>query len=111
LGKILEALALLKADGHLPLRALVETQVKHMVRGSTVVLITPSIDRDTPLVADYLLQRGLKPVVVLLDVASFGGTSGTQAVLAGIKVLGVPTRLVANGANLEVALSGEYRSS
>jgi uncharacterized protein (DUF58 family) len=33
LGKILEALALARAEGSLPLRTLIETQVKHMVRG------------------------------------------------------------------------------
>ena len=112
LGKILEALALLRAEGELPLRALVETQVKHMVRGSTVVLITPSVDREIPLVVDYLLQRGLKPVVVLLEAASFGGKPGTEALIGGIKLLGVPTRVVKNGADLETALSnGHYRSN
>jgi uncharacterized protein (DUF58 family) len=112
LGKILEALALLRAEGALPLRALVETQVKHMQRGSTVVLITPSVERDIPLVVDYLLQRGLRPVVVLLEAASFGGQPGTEALMGGIKILGVPFRVVKNGADLEAVLSnGHYRSN
>ena len=60
LGKILEALALTRAVGDLPLRALIETQVKHMVRGSTVVLITSSTSTEVALMVDFLLQTGFK---------------------------------------------------
>jgi uncharacterized protein (DUF58 family) len=110
LGKILEALALTRAEGNLPLRALIETQVKHMVRGSTVVIITPSIAREVALGVDFLIQRGLKPIIVLLDAASFGGTPGTDQLAANVKLLGVPYRLVGNGMDLLTALSnGQYR--
>ncbi len=42
LNKILEALALLKAESTLPLQGLIELQARHMPRGSTAVIITPS---------------------------------------------------------------------
>jgi len=108
LGKILEALALTQADGDLPLRALIETQVKHMVRGSTVVLITSSTSREVALIGDFLLQRGLKPVVVLIDVATFGGPPGVEQLAESIKLLGVPYRLVKNEMDLSAALSNGY---
>ncbi len=105
LGKILEALALIRAEGGIPLRGLVETQVKHMVRGSTVVLITPTVSNEVALLADYLLQRGLKPVVILLQAESFGGEAGSGELLARVKMLGVPVRLVECDTDLEHALS------
>ena len=105
LGKILESLALLRAMGRIPLRGLVETQVKHMVRGSTVVLITPTVRSEAAILADYLLQRGLKPVVILLDAATFGGSPGTDKLQASIQVLGVPVRKIACECDLEQALS------
>jgi uncharacterized protein (DUF58 family) len=105
LGKILESLALLRAMGRIPLRGLVETQVKHMVRGSTVVLITPTVRSEAALLADYLLQRGLKPVVILLDAATFGGSPGTDKLRASIQVLGVPVRKIACDCDLEQELS------
>lgn len=105
LGKILEALALTRAEGDLPLRALIETQVKHMVRGSTVVLITPSTSREVALMVDFLIQRGLKPIIVLLDAASFGGKPGTEELAGNVELLGVPYRLIENGVDLGVALS------
>jgi uncharacterized protein (DUF58 family) len=108
LGKILEALAVFKADGSIPLHGLVETQVKHMVRGSTIVLITSTVDKKAALLADYLLQRGLKPVMILLDTLTFGGWPGTDDLLTSIKMLGVPVRKIVCGTDLEQALSNGY---
>jgi uncharacterized protein (DUF58 family) len=108
LGKILEALALLKAEGSLPLKALIEIQVKHMVRGSTVVLITPALENDIALITDYLLRRGQRPVVVLLDAKSFGGRGEIQLVQSAIRSLGVRVWAISNGVDLANALSNGY---
>ncbi len=105
LGKILEALALLRAKGHLPIPALATAQAQHLPRGSTVVLITPSVREEVALSVDLLSRRRLRPVVVLLDAASFGGPPGTEALAAAITALGVPVCQVANGADLGTALS------
>ncbi len=105
LGKVLEALALLRASGAIRLRGLVEMQVKHMVRGSTVVLITPSVDKEVALVVDYLSQRGLRPIAVLLNAATFGGRAGSEELAANVHVYGVPVSIVGNGNDLEAALS------
>jgi uncharacterized protein (DUF58 family) len=108
LGKILEALALTRAEGNLPLRALIETQVTHMVRGSTVVLITSSTSKDVALTVDFLLQRGLKPIIVIIDAATFGGVAGSEQLVDDIKLLGVPQRVVKNEMDLNEALSNGY---
>jgi len=105
LGKILEALALLRAEGDLPISALATAQAQHLPRGSTVILITPSVQEEVALAVDVLLRRGLRPVVVLLDAASFGGPPGTAALATAIMALSVPVCQVANGADLGTALS------
>jgi uncharacterized protein (DUF58 family) len=105
LGKILEALALLRAEGNLPISALATAQAQHLPRGSTVILITPSVREHVALTVDLLLRRGLRPVIVLLDAASFGGPPGTEALATTITALGVPVCQVANGADLGAALS------
>jgi uncharacterized protein (DUF58 family) len=108
LGKILEALAMLKAEGEMPLRGLVETQARHLPRGSTAILITPSVRDDTVLVVDYLSRRGLRPVAVVIDAASFGGEPGTPALIQQIRMLGIPIRQVAIGDDIGQSLSMEY---
>lgn len=106
LSKMLEALALLRAEGELPLQGLLEIQAQHLSRGSTVVFITPSVQEEVALAADYLLRRGLRPIAVLLDAASFNGATGTDQVAAMLSSLRIPTRRVKNGDDLEAALSG-----
>jgi uncharacterized protein (DUF58 family) len=109
LGKILEDLAVLHARGTLPLQGLVEAQAKHVVRGSTVILITPTIMLESVYVVEYLLRKGLRPVAILLDTSTFGGPEGSISLAEEIRALGVPTRLIQNGANLEIALSDTAR--
>jgi uncharacterized protein (DUF58 family) len=105
LNKILEALALLGAEGRMPISALVTAESGHMPRGSTVVLVTPSVEEEVALAVDILLRRGLRPVVVLLDASSFGGLPGTEPLATAISTLQVPVCVIENGADLSVALS------
>ncbi len=107
LGKLLEALALSRAEGRVPLRGLVETQARHLPRGSTVVIVTPSVFSELVLVADFLLRRGLRPVVILLQADTFGGLKGSDQLAVNLRTLGVPVCLVPNGADLETVLCQE----
>ena len=89
------------------MRGLVETQARHLPRGSTAILITPSVREDVVLVSDYLSRRGLRPVPIILDAASFGGDTGAEALIEKIRLLGLPVRTVANGDDLIQSLSSE----
>ncbi len=91
LGKILEALAVVQSEGSLPLQGLLEAQARHLPRGSTVVLITPSGAQVVFDVADMLLRRGLRPVSALIDASTFGGYSRSDLLEESLKALGVPT--------------------
>jgi uncharacterized protein (DUF58 family) len=104
--KMLEALALLRAEGNLSIAALSTTQTKNLLRGSTVILITPSVRQEVAFAADILLKRGLQVMAVLLDAASFGGPPGTTELAQALGLLGVPTYRVENDANVAAALSG-----
>ena len=106
LGKILESLALLKAEGKIPLRTLIETQVKHIMRGSTVVLVSPLMNRDNEVLVDFLMQRGLRPIYIYIDPATFGGPhSDTSAIAFRYKMMGIPYRRIVYGTDLGVSLS------
>jgi uncharacterized protein (DUF58 family) len=105
LGKILESLALVRAVGNLPLQGLVEIQARHLPRGSTAILITTSAEKSEFQIADVLLRRGMRPVVVLLDTLSFGGFSDSDKIVAQLQFLGVPVCKVAEGDDLTNKLS------
>ena len=105
LSKVLEALALLQAEGSLPLQGLVEAQARHLPRGSTVILITPSASDAVYQVADLIMRRGLRPVAVLLDAATFGGYFSAEVVENQLKALRVPCCRIVEGADLSAVLS------
>jgi len=105
LGKLLEALALLRAEGNLSLRGLIEVQAQHLSRGSTVVLVTHSVEEDVALAADFLVRRGQRPIVVLIDASSFNGPTGTNQLAEMLRFLRVPVRIVRRGDDLGAALS------
>lgn len=105
LGKIMEILALLRADGELPYAGFVSGQARHITRGSTVVLITPSPSQDIGLLVDQLLRLGLRPIALLLDAESFGGPRGSKKLGAELKALGVPHLLISEGEDLVAAFS------
>jgi uncharacterized protein (DUF58 family) len=104
-GKILEALALLKTDGEIPLVNWAETQARHLSRGSIVIIITPSVQHEISYLADRLYHLGLRPVLVLLNAASFGGSVGSESIYENIKVMGYPVYIVANGDNISSVFS------
>ena len=105
LAKILESLALLRAEGTLPLWSLIDIQSQHLARGSTIVMITHSVEEEIILITDFLSRRGLRPIVVLIDAASFNGPAGTNEIAEGISLMKIPMRIVRNGDNLGKTLS------
>jgi uncharacterized protein (DUF58 family) len=105
--KILESLALWKADGELPLLGLIEAQAQNIPRGSTVILITPSTQDEIALATDYLVRRGLRPIVILLDAETFGGKEGTIALRERLRLQNVPVRVLRCGEALEATLSSQ----
>lgn len=105
LGKILEMLALLRADGRLSLESLVQAEIQALPRGSTVVVITPDTGDGVMLSVELLMRRGMRPVVVLLDAASFGGKKGVERVENDLRIMSVPVCRVASGDDLTERLS------
>lgn len=107
LGKILESLALLRAEGTLPIWGLVDIQAQHLARGSTIVMITHSVEKEVIVATDFLARRGLRPVTVLIDAASFNGPAGSDEIAEGLRFMKIPLRIVRRDDDITKALSFE----
>jgi uncharacterized protein (DUF58 family) len=105
LGKVLESLALVRSEGSIPIHSLVEAQARHLPRGSTVVIVTPSSSDAVFQTSDMIMRRGLRPVAVLVDGATFGGYFSVERLATSLQALRVPTCRVAEGDDLGQALS------
>jgi uncharacterized protein (DUF58 family) len=105
LAKILEALALVRPEGTLPLSGLIEAQARHLPRGSTVVVVTPSAADEVIATTDILLRRGLRPVGVLLDAVTFGGYFSSEKLADSLRAMGIPVCRIAKGDDISNVLS------
>jgi uncharacterized protein (DUF58 family) len=105
LGKILESLALLSSKGNYPLEGLVEAQARHLPRGSTVVILTPNTTETVYRIADMLIRRGLRPVMVLMDTYSFRGENPVSLIEDQLQRLSVLLYVIRDGDDLTEKLS------
>jgi uncharacterized protein (DUF58 family) len=105
LGRILDGLARVKADGRTPVAELLLSAQRLLLRNSTVMVITPSGDPTWVMALASLLPRGTRATTVLLDPASFGGTGRIEKVLEQLLALRTPTFVVRQGQALGEALS------
>ncbi|MFQ5812507.1 MAG: DUF58 domain-containing protein [Anaerolineae bacterium] len=105
LSKILETLAVIRGGGRIPLAQVMAAEGMHLVRGTTVIVITSSPDKNWATASRHLEQRGLRLIAVLIAPDSFGGEWGMEEVTAELAAGGTPTYTVREGDDLAVALS------
>jgi uncharacterized protein (DUF58 family) len=104
-GRILETLAFVEDNGDLSIAALVAAQASQLPQGSTAILITPTTRPDLLQAVDDLQRRYLRPVVVLLDISTFGGLRGADKIAQSLRERRVPVCLIACDADLKQVLS------
>lgn len=99
-NKVMENMALMRGEGETRFAGLVLTHARYLPRGSTLFLVTPSVRPDLLPLVDQLQRLGLRPSIVLLDAATFGGEPGSQTLAKKLTSLGLPNVCVAEGEDL-----------
>ena len=105
LTKILETLAMMRAEGEVPLTQVLLSEGERLGRGVTLVVITPSLDRTWVAASRDLTRRGVQIVAIVVDPESFGGQGRAEEVVTELQMSRVPAYLVRNGDDLASALS------
>ncbi len=108
LTKVLETLAVLRAQGEVPLAELIRAEAQQLVRGTSVIIITPSDDVQWLVAARQMERAGLRVVAVVIDSATFGGENKAQAMAAQLAATGTMTYVVRNNDALDQALSQRF---
>ena len=108
LTKILELLAVISAEGRIPIGEVVAAEGAHLGRNTTAVIVTAT-ERDYWISAAYELnRRSVNVVAVVLESQSFGSSTSNQAMAAQLAATGVLTYLVREGDDLIQGLSAPY---
>jgi uncharacterized protein (DUF58 family) len=105
LTHLLEALAVVKATGDVPVGDLLNVEGKRFGRHTTLVVITPSVEEAWVLSLLQLTGRGVKVAVILLEASTFGGSANALMVVSALAAGDIWTYLVKRGDNLSSSLS------
>ncbi len=105
LMKILEALAVIRAEGRQPLPELLLAEAGRFGRHSTLLLITSSTDEAVVQSLVGLVARGVKVVVVVVEPSTFGAAESSIMLVSGLAAIGVPTYLIKRGEDIARALT------
>ena len=105
LHKLLEFLAVVHPTSTVPLEQIMLTEETRFTRGSTVVVVTAATDEGWLGACRFLVGRGVKILVVLLEASTFGGQESSILQVSTLAASGVPVYLVKKGDNLAEALA------
>lgn len=105
LTRLLEALAVLRADGRTPLGEVLAVEGARLGRNTSLVVVTPSIDLSWVRFVREIKRRGMHTIAVLTDTSSFAGGYGDARVAAiELRSGGIPTYIVRAGDDLRAVL-------
>ncbi|HAX23829.1 MAG TPA: DUF58 domain-containing protein [Thermomicrobiales bacterium] len=103
--KILEQLAVVRADGSVPFAELLLAEGAQFTRNSTVILVTPSTNEDWVQSAIGIVSRHVQCVAVVIEPTTFGAAESSLFVVSTLAAVGVPTYLVKYGDDITRALA------
>lgn len=103
--KILEFLAVVRADGTQPLAETLLAEGGNFDRNATVIVVTPSTDEQWAQVLMNLSARGVGVVVVLIESSTFNGGESSLMVVSDLAAIGIPTYLLKYGDDIGRALA------
>ena len=104
LGRLMEALAVVRAQGNITLERFIYELRPQFSRFNTVTVITASSRNEWVPALDALRRQGVNVSVVYIDSESFGVHPQTQAPLEFLALNEVPTYVVKRGQPLNEAL-------
>ncbi|MEQ8673392.1 MAG: DUF58 domain-containing protein [Aggregatilineales bacterium] len=104
LTRVLETLAVARSFSKYSLAQMLTLETPYFTRGTTLVIITSSIDQSWVTEAQILGRRGIQTMCILIDPESFGGRSSeeTRGIL---RLLRIPTIVVRRDDDLSVVLA------
>ncbi|MCA9959941.1 MAG: DUF58 domain-containing protein [Anaerolineales bacterium] len=105
LNRILETLAVLRAEGQVPLQNMINAEVHLFPRGTTLIVVTPTTREEWATAARQLARRGLRIVTVLVNPESFGSTQSAIGLASLLQANNMVSYQINNGDNLTEALS------
>jgi uncharacterized protein (DUF58 family) len=107
--KLLEELAILRADGEEPIAEILAAESQRCSRHAALIIITPSLDEAWPATLQGLRERGIQAGAVVLEPSTFGEAPSSILLVGTLAMLGIPSILVKRGDQIGSVLSAGWR--
>ena len=107
LTRILQALAVARSTSNHSLKEMLALETHHFTRGTTLIIMTSSLDIDWITEAQVLMRRGIRPLCIFIDPQSFHPQRDSNAMRGMLHLAKIPTLII--GKNDDIALALEQR--
>jgi uncharacterized protein (DUF58 family) len=105
LTRILETLAVARSFSQYSLGQMLTLETPHFTRGTTLIIVTSSLDTKWVGEAQILSRKGIRPMCVLVDPQSFGGTTPSDDMRGILRLAKIPTIALSKNDDLSAALA------
>jgi uncharacterized protein (DUF58 family) len=108
LTKILRALAVLRAEGHMPLGEVLAAEQRLFGKQDTLVVVTPSLADEWVQSLQAQLFRVASAATVIVEPGTFGGGGNPLLTVSALSALNVPSYMVKRDDALDAALRQQF---
>jgi hypothetical protein len=105
LNRILQTLAVARSLTTYSLAQMLALETPYFTRGTTLVIITSSLEPSWVTEAQILSRRGIRPVCILIDPYSFGGPMPPTELQALLQLARIPTVTIKKNDDIGAVLS------
>ena len=105
LTRIMQVLAVGRSLSEYSLAQMLALETPYLTRGTTLVIITSSLDANWIREAQVLIRRGIRPMCVLVDPYTFGGDTPSDEIRGMLRLAKIPLLPLHSGDDLAAALS------
>lgn len=106
LVKILESLAVVRADGELPLAELLAAEGRRFGRHDFLTVVTASLEERWVAALAEIALRGVRASAVVVEPETFGSGPSSLMVVSALASAGIPAYLVKYGESIAHAFAG-----
>lgn len=106
LVKMLESLAVVRADGALSLPELLVAEGRRLGRHDFLMVVTASLDERWVAALSEVVLRGVRASAVLIEPETFGGGPSSLMTVSALAAAGIPAHLVKYGEPIARAFAG-----
>jgi uncharacterized protein (DUF58 family) len=103
--RVLETLAVARGLSPYSLAQALSLETPYLTRGTTLVIVTASLDQTWITEAQILSRRGIRPMCVLIDPTSFGGLGSIDQTRGALRLGKIPSILIRRGDDLTASLA------